>query len=70
MANDIQAAKSANPVKNGTGVVSCTFTGEYSTLETSVRNYPTIADIQSKYDARWDERTYYTSGDIVDGGPA
>lgn len=70
MANDIQAAKSSNPVKNGTGIVSCTVVGEYSTLDTSVKNSPTIASIASKYDTRWDERTYYTSGDIIDGGPA
>ena len=62
MANDIQAAISGEPVKNGTALVSCTRTGEYSTIETYVKNSPTISDIQSKYDARFDEPRYY-SGD-------
>ncbi len=62
MANDIQAAVSGEPVKNGTALVSCTRTGEYSTIETYVKNSPTIADIESKYDARFDEPRYY-SGD-------
>jgi len=62
MANDVQAAVSGEPVKNGTALVSCTRTGEYSTIETYVKNSPTISDIQSKYDARFDEPRYY-SGD-------
>ena len=59
MANDIQKAISANPIKNGTTLVSCTFTGEYSTLETFVRNTPTMSDIESKYDNRFDDPSYY-----------
>jgi hypothetical protein len=62
MANDIQAAVSGESVKNGTALVSCTRTGEYSTIETYVKNSPTIADIESKYDARFDDPRYY-SGD-------
>jgi hypothetical protein len=62
MANDIQAAVSGVVVKNGTTIVSCTRTGEYSTIDTYVQNKPTIADIESKYDARFDEPRYY-SGD-------
>jgi hypothetical protein len=53
MANDIQKAISANPIKNGTTLVSCTLTGEYSTLETYVNNAPTISDIENKYDNRF-----------------
>jgi len=62
MANDIQAAVSGVVVKNGTALVSCTRTGEYSTIDTYVQNTPTIADIESKYDTRFDEPRYY-SGD-------
>lgn len=62
MANDIQIALSGQLIKNGTAVVSCTRTGEYSTLDTSVINTPAISDIQSKYDSRFDEITYYTIG--------
>lgn len=53
MANDIQAAVSGNPVKNGTTVVTTTFTGEYSTIDTYVKNTPTIANIENKYDNRF-----------------
>jgi hypothetical protein len=62
MANDIQAAVSGIAVKNGTSVVTCSRTGEYSVLNTYVLNTPTISDIQSKYDTRFDEPRYY-SGD-------
>lgn len=62
MANDIQAAVSGVVVKNGTVVVSCTETGEYSTIDTYVKNTPTISDIEAKYDSRFDEPRYY-SGD-------
>lgn len=53
MANDIQASITSNPVKNGTVVVSTTVTGEYSTLDTVVKNSPTISDIENKYDNRF-----------------
>lgn len=46
---DITKAINDNPIKNGTGVVSTTFTGQYSTNETYVKNTPTITDIASKY---------------------
>jgi hypothetical protein len=59
MANDITKAISANPLKNGTALVSCTITGEYSALNTYVQNTPTITDIQSKYDERFDDPAYY-----------
>lgn len=62
MANDIQAAVSGVVVKNGTSLVSCTRTGEYSTINTYVQNSPTIADIENKYDGRFDDPRYY-SGD-------
>jgi hypothetical protein len=60
MANDIQAAVSGIVVKNGTSVVSCTKTGEYSTINTYVTNFPSISDIEAKYDGRFDEPRYYT----------
>lgn len=67
MANDIQAAISGVVVKNGTSVVTCSWTGEYSVLNTAVLNTPTIADIENKYDNRFDDVTYYTigSGNII-----
>lgn len=62
MANDINKAIVANPIKNGTTVVTCLNTGEYSTLDTYVVNIPTISDIQDKYEDRFDDTTYYTIG--------
>lgn len=53
MANDIQAAVSGSPIKNGSAVVTTTFTGEYSVLNTYVSNKPTMADIENKYDNRF-----------------
>lgn len=62
MANDIQAAISGVVIKNGTSIVTCSRTGEYSTINTYVKNTPALTDIESKYDARFDEPRYY-SGD-------
>jgi hypothetical protein len=62
MANDIQAAVSGLVIKNGTVIVSCTKTGEYSTINTYVKNNPTISDIENKYDTKFDNPRYY-SGD-------
>jgi hypothetical protein len=59
MANDINKVISANLIKNGTVLVSCTRTGEYSVLNTNVRNAPTISDIENKYDNRFDDPAYY-----------
>jgi hypothetical protein len=59
MANDIQKSISANNIKNGTAIVSCLASGQISTLNTYVNNKPTITDIQSKFDARFDDPSYY-----------
>lgn len=59
MANDINKIISANPIKNGTTLVSCTRTGKYSTLDTNVKNFPTITDIEAKYNTRFDDPSYY-----------
>jgi len=59
MANDIRLAVSGVVIKNGTSVVTCSRTGEYSVLDTYVDNKPTISDIEGKYDTRFDEPRYY-----------
>lgn len=59
MANDITKSIDANPIKNGTSVLSCTFTGQYSKLDTYVSNIPNITQIQDKYDNRFDDPSYY-----------
>jgi len=69
MNNDINKAISVNPIKNGTVVVSTKVTGLSSKdiYNQYVKNYPTINDIQSKYNERFDDPSYYFGGG-ADGG--
>lgn len=73
MAIDIILAKSDQPIKNGTVVVSCPRTGFPSappatlTYDAFVTNTPTISDIESKYDNKFDNPSYYYGGS-TDGG--
>lgn len=53
MAIDIIKSKVANPIKNGTLIVSCSRTGNYSLSNLHVSNLPVIADLESKYDNRF-----------------
>lgn len=53
MAIDIVKSKVANPIKNGTLVVSCSKTGNYSLSNLHVSNLPTITDIENKYDNKF-----------------
>lgn len=69
MATDVYAAVSGNLVKNGTTIVSTTKTGEYSTIEYYVQNTPTISGIESKWDNRFDDPSYYY-GSNLDGSGA
>jgi hypothetical protein len=61
MANDINKAISGNDIKNGSCIVGCQVTGFTSkdVLNTSVKNTPTISDIEAKYDNRFDDPAYY-----------
>lgn len=58
MANDIAKSINDNNIKNGTTVVSAT-TGKYITYNRYVKNTPIISDIESKYDNRFDDPSYY-----------
>ena len=57
MANNITVAKSGNPIKNGTVLVSCLTTGFPSSgsivYDRSDSNIPAIGDIENKYDNRF-----------------
>jgi len=64
MANDIALSKTGTVIKNGSAVTTCSFTGKFSVLNTSVKNTPTLNNIQSKYDARFDDLTYATLGGL------
>jgi len=59
MANDIIKSKSGEAIKNGTIVTTCSFTGNYKTINSYVNNSPVITDIQSKYDEKFDDPSYY-----------
>lgn len=64
MANDIGLAKSDTPIKHGALVIATSpFTGSFQFNNLTVYNKPTINDIQSKYDDRFDDITYYTIGE-------
>ena len=67
MATDVAKGISANDIKNGTLVVSCTFTGEYGVYNRYVKNTPALSAIDSKYDNRFDDPSYYY-GSSTDGG--
>lgn len=70
MASDIIKSKSANPIKNGTLLVSCSRTGQYSLSNLFVRNTPTITDIENKYDNRFYNGIFVqlTGGQTIIGG--
>lgn len=59
MAADIIRANNSNPIKNGTLIVTTTFTGYYSKSDVYVNNTPTISDIENKFDDRFDDPSYY-----------
>ena len=50
---DIQTAISGNEIKNGSAIVSTTFTGQHNFLDTYTKNYPTIDNIYNKYGNRF-----------------
>jgi hypothetical protein len=61
--NDIGLAKSGLPIKNGTVVLSVSpFTNSFKYNNANVYNKPIINDIESKYNDRFDDITYYTLG--------
>ena len=62
MAIDIELANTNNPIKNGTTVTTCSFSGNFNTMNTYANNKPVITDIESKYDELFDDITYYTLG--------
>lgn len=62
MAIDIELAIPANAIKNGTLITTCSFTGNFNTISTHSRNEPVITDIESKYDEKFDDITYYVLG--------
>jgi hypothetical protein len=72
MANDIIKAIDANPIKHGTLVLPCKPTGlSNKDVDNSyVINTPYLVDIESKYQNRFDNPSYYHGGGIgsVDGG--
>lgn len=62
MAADIVKAITANPIKNGTLILSVSRTGYYDKSDTYVINTPAIGSIENKYDNRFDDVGYYCIG--------
>lgn len=50
---DITLAKNDTVIKNGSSVLSTTFRGKSSTLDTFVKNVPSIDEIYNKYGDRF-----------------
>lgn len=72
MANDISIIK-AGSIKNGSMVVTCGRTGfppnpSKIVYNRYVKNTPSISEIQSKFDNRFDDPSYYYGCSSVDGG--
>lgn len=64
MSNDISLANSGELIKHGTLVVAISpFNNSFQANNNSVKNTPTINEIENKYDDRFDDISYYTIGD-------
>jgi hypothetical protein len=55
---DITVALSGTEIKNGS-LVLCDKLGNVQTVDTYVNNKPVLADIELKYDNRFDDPSYY-----------
>lgn len=53
MSNEADYAKSGQPIKNGTAVVTCNKTGNYSVDNIAVINTPTLDTFQTKWNNRF-----------------
>jgi hypothetical protein len=64
MAIDIAKIKDNKPIKNGSIVLGAKVTGstDKDFLNTYVNNLPDIASIQTKYETRFDDPSYYYGG--------
>jgi hypothetical protein len=70
MAIDIIVIDPTKPINNKYAICSMLPTGSYSKLLVR-ENYPgdlTIANIENKYDDRFDDPSYYYGSQVVDGG--
>ena len=66
MANDIERIDTGAAIKNGTLVLGGLPTGPQANMKNNdnVTNKPVIADIEDKYDTRFDDPRYY-AGDAI-----
>lgn len=64
MANDIALANSGNPIQHGTAIIYADKLGNIKSNTVYTYNKPVIAEIESKYDNRFDDPRYYT-GDTI-----
>jgi hypothetical protein len=69
MANDIILAISANEIRNGSVISNCRPNGSFFVRSERAVTKPLISEIESKYDDRFDNPSYYYGGGGgVDGG--
>ena len=63
----INKAISANDIKNGTSVTGVDGTGNMQSYFDTAKDFttPALADIQSKYDTRFDDPTYYMHSGLI-----
>ena len=65
---DVEKSIDGNPIKNGSIIVSATFTGSYSVNNNSVKNTPVLTDIDDKYGYRFYNGIFVEVIGGVDGG--
>lgn len=65
---DVAKSISGNPIKNGSMIMTTSFTGKYSINNNSVKNTPILTDIDDKYGYRFYNGIFVEVVGGVDGG--
>lgn len=67
---DMKLIKNSRPIHNGSVIVTCSRTGLYSAIEEEALTIPPMSILESKYENRFDDPSYYFGGGggNVDGG--
>lgn len=68
MTNDIILSLSSNEIRNGSVITNCRPNGSFFVRSERAVTKPLIAEIENKYDNRFDDPSYYYGGGNVDGG--
>lgn len=68
MATDIITSMVGQPINNRCAIMTSFPTGKYTKVLLKPETDLTISDIESKYDDRFDDPSYYYGGGASDGG--